>query len=166
MAALASLAIHALVLLPLVLLSGVRIDPGFTTSGEHIATQTVRASPPRLRVARSPGACASRDDHMAALVAYIRRTLSGPEPRARLAMKLPLVDSSQVRPVASDSLCDIAAATINRSRRLPATTPRTLYIVAVGNVYFVEDTTLRGGEYGQGYVMDSLLTGILGKVLR
>src|SRR5512135_2031238 len=116
MAALASLAIHAVVLLPLLLLSGVRIDPGFSKSGEHIATQTARSSPPRQRTARSPAACASPDEHMAGLAAYLRRALSSRDQRARLSMKLPLVDPSEVRPVATESLCQRAAATISRSR--------------------------------------------------
>ena len=56
--------------------------------------------------------------------------------------------------------------TINRDQQKDDTVSRVRYVVGVGHVYFVEDTSIHNGEYRQGFVMDSAMTRILSRALR
>lgn len=145
----ASFAIHAVLVLSLILLtSDVRLDPAVNKPGEGMPGQSARspAASPQTLMRVEPGACASGyDAHLVALTDSLRRMVSSADSGARVLLQLPAVDSSHVWPVESDSLCRVAARTINRIDHRPDDAARTLYVLRVGNVYFVVDTNRRDG---------------------
>lgn len=109
-------------------------------------------------------ACGPVDERMRGLVAETRALVSKPTLRTlREALKIPMLDSSLVRPVQIDSLCQLAVRTINRERRVPDTTSRTVHLVSIGSVYWADDPTLRAGEYTLSFVLDSTLTTVLSR---
>ena len=106
------------------------------------------------------------DDVMPGLVAEAKHLVSGPKlQKARNDLHVPALDSALVHAVQSDSLCSLAAQTINRARG-GIDSSRTIYLVKAGSVYWAEDRSIRAGEYIVTFILDSSLTAILSKPFR
>ncbi|MCB9519217.1 MAG: hypothetical protein H6691_09905 [Gemmatimonadales bacterium] len=74
------------------------------------------------------------------------------------------MDPSLVRPIDSDSLCQVAGRTIDDLVRPDAGyQPRRLFLVRAGAVYLAVDSALRRTLEGEGFVLDSTLSRVLSR---
>ena len=116
---------------------------------------------------QQPSRCGPTGDVvMRGLLAEAKHMVATPRLKSiQDSMRVPAVDSAVIRPIQSDSLCILAARTINRSHG-GVDSSRTIYLVQLGHVFWAEDTTIRAGEYVQTFILDSTLTTILSKPFR
>lgn len=84
----------------------------------------------------------------------------------REGLRLPRVDSNAVQPVQSEEICRAAVRALNRAVGSPDALDRVVYVVRVGSVYWVEDPTLKAGEYTRAFVFDKSLTTVLSRPSR
>jgi hypothetical protein len=111
---------------------------------------------------RPPAACHRIDDFSDSLLAQSRYTLSFP----RLGYLfegsgLDVTDQHRIVPVQTDSLCLVAARTINRDLQQPDSLPRSIYLLKVGKLYWAVDRTTNVGRFYTVLIVDSTLTRIL-----
>ena len=108
----------------------------------------------------------SNDENMRHFLDGARFLVSAPtQAKMRGILNVDAMDPALVKPIQSDSLCTLAARTINRDQKQPDTTSRTVYLVRMGRVYWAEDTTMHAGEWIRSVIMDSTLTRILSRPL-
>jgi hypothetical protein len=111
---------------------------------------------------RPAPACHRIDDFSDSLLAQSRYSLSF----AKLGYLfegsgLDVTDQHRIVPVQSDSLCRIAAQTINRDLQQPDTVSRSIYLLRVGKLYWVVDRTTNVGRFYTVLIVDGTLTRIL-----
>lgn len=124
-------------------------------------------TPSKAGTHSAPG-CSPDTAHRNATVEYFKmltRADTGDYAAARAAMRVPLSDSSLVAAVTSDSVCAIAAVTINRNLGYPDTASRSLVLVHVDTVYVAEELNLKAGEFDYSFVLNSALDSVLVRIL-
>lgn len=112
----------------------------------------------------TPSLCAPADDRWALeMRGYVENLLTKPQFSAiRDLDGLPAVSYSEVQSVQAEELCSKAAIGMNSHRKEPLPSPRMVYVLKIGSVFWVEDPTYKAGEYTRVLVFDSTLTRIVG----
>jgi hypothetical protein len=113
-------------------------------------------------VVRDPPACHSNDDFMTWLMGHQRRNPKFYSSSAYWSrVGFTRADTNRIQPVQDDSLCRLAALTINRDMHKPDSTSRHIYMLTEGSYYLALDPALLGGEFHTGYLLDSTLTKVV-----
>jgi hypothetical protein len=167
-ALLASVAVHSLIL---VLLLGL----GFRM--RYRAVEWLRGPGPdvpqepagiggllRARV-KWQGGCERIDDSTSSkLVDYAKRRVSTKTKADSSLVALPATDSSLVRAIDADSLCQLAGRAIDRTRSmLVSYRPRRFFLVRAGDSYLAVDTSLGRSTAGDAFQLDSTLSRVLSR---
>ena len=167
-ALLASVAIHAVIV---ALVVGV----GFTVRPGAIRTLNVPGTPVSKDSAGLAGLQAGRgtwrggcewtgDSTSAAVLHAAQHRVSTTDASDAGTLTIPPMDPSLVRPIDSDSLCQVAGRTIDDFVRPDAGyQPRRLFLVRAGAVYLAVDTALRRTPEGEAFVLDSTLSRVLSR---
>ena len=119
-------------------------------------------TPSTARAQQQSRACHRADDFSDSLLAQSRYALSFP----RLAYLfdgsgLDITDQKRIVPVQSDSLCRLAARTVNRDLQQPDSVPRAIYLLKVGKLFWVVDRSVNAGRFYTVLIVDGTLTRIL-----
>ncbi|MES2124579.1 MAG: hypothetical protein V4503_07790 [Gemmatimonadota bacterium] len=116
--------------------------------------------------ALGPTGCGPDTRYMADVLSGVKWTLSDAE--LRDSLRIPRANAAEsIVAVRKDSLCKVAGARMNSDFELPATTSRQVYLVRIGTSrYWAEDPTIREGEWGVGFVMDSTMATVLSRAAR
>ena len=111
---------------------------------------------------RPPAPCHAPDYFTDSLLARSRYTLSLSSMSYLFeGSGLNVDDQRRIFPLQSDSLCRIAARTISRDLQQPDSTPRSIYLLKVGKLYWAVDRSVKGGVFYVVYIVDSTLTRLL-----
>ncbi len=113
--------------------------------------------------------CRLASDESTALVAYLSKLATATDPATvatRIAYALPVVAATSVVAVTDEIVCAAAADAFNNaldpSNQVAG---RSVYVVRVGTVYYVEDPTAGAGEFAMGMTMDAnyaVIAGVAG----
>ncbi|MGH7522703.1 MAG: hypothetical protein ACREK8_00135 [Gemmatimonadales bacterium] len=107
-------------------------------------------------------ACHHPDDFTDSLLSRSRYTLSFPKLSYLFdGSGLDVNDQYRIVPLQSDSLCRIAARTINRDQQQPDSVPRSIYLLKVGKLYWAVDRSVNTGRFYTVFIVDGTLTKIL-----
>ena len=120
------------------------------------------ATPSAALAQQSPPACHRIDDFSDSLLAQSRYALSFPKLSYLFeGSGLDVTDQIHIVPVQSDSLCQIAARTVNRDLQQPDSLSRAIYLLRVGKLYWVVDRSANVGRFYTILIVDGTLTRIL-----
>ena len=110
----------------------------------------------------APAPCHRIDDFSDSLLAQSRYALSFPKLGYLFeGSGLDVTDQIHILPVQNDSICRVAARTVNRDLQQPDSTPRALYLLRVGKLYWVVDRSVNVGRFYTVLIVDGTLTRIL-----
>jgi hypothetical protein len=108
--------------------------------------------------ASAQSACLPADGELDLRLRLTRRVVTSTDPDAialRQRQQITAVADSSVQPVSNDSICVAARDSYNSALSLiDQRTGRRVYVIRVGDKYFVEDPTLKYGEFGVMIVLD------------
>jgi hypothetical protein len=167
-ALLASVAVHSVILLLLLGLGfrmRYRVIHAVTGSEPDVPQQPAGLGGLLQGRVAWQGGCERIDDSTAReLVGAVKRRASRNAPGESGVIVLPAADSSLVRAIDVDSLCQRAGQAIDHSRSLLITyRPRRIFLIRAGNVYLAVDTSLRTSTSGEAFVLDSSLARVLSR---
>lgn len=111
---------------------------------------------------RPTPACHRIDDFSDSLLAQARYALSFPKLGYLFeGSGLDVIDQTRIVPVQSDSLCRLAARTVNRDLQQPDSVVRAIYLLRVGRLYWAVDRSVNAGRFYTVLIVDGTLTRIL-----
>ena len=120
------------------------------------------ATPSPAVAQHAPAPCHRIDDFSDSLLAQSRYALSFPKLGYLFeGSGLDVTDQIRILPVQNDSICRVAARTVNRDLQQPDSTPRALYLLRVGKLYWVVDRSVNVGRFYTVLIVDGTLTRIL-----
>jgi hypothetical protein len=121
-----------------------------------------QASLTQAAAQRPTPACHRQDDFTDSLLSRSRYTLSFPKLSYLFeGSGLDVTDQNRIVPLQSDSLCRIAARTINRDLQQPDSVPRSIYLLKVGKLFWAVDRSVNAGRFYTVFIVDGTLTRIL-----
>lgn len=111
------------------------------------------------------GACLPTSEMESFLLEKTRGALRHPNLRGSFESSgLTAEDQMKIQVVRVDSICRAAVLTVNRDLRVPDTTSRSLHLFSVGKTYRAIDPSSELGEFMMGWVLDSSLTKVEGRL--
>lgn len=113
--------------------------------------------------------CGATTDFLARQILHeLRLVVSTPAGASeRTRYQLPFIqDTLNVRPVANDSLCQVAGRRVNEWNGAPLDAKRSPYVIRIDTLYWVQDRSLTSSEFIPVYVLDIDMTKVLLKSSR
>jgi hypothetical protein len=167
-ALLASVAIHSVIL---VLLLGVGFTMGYRAihapngPGPDVPQESAGIGGLLSGRVAWQGGCERIDDSSTReLVLSAKRRVSLKQTVDSGLTALLAADSSLVRAIDADSLCQRAGQAIDRFRSpLIAYRPRRIFLIRAGSAYLAVDTSLHRSTAGEAFVLDSFLSRVLSR---
>ena len=118
--------------------------------------------------ASSSNACLPANDAYARdLTAYVRRFVTTDRAAAaRAGMGLPRMDSLGVSAVDDEKKCKQAIKTIRKTDNLSDAHLKSVYVVKMDSLFWVEDPSRTSGEFRRAFVLSSDLEKIVARPMR